>query len=90
MLNNRAFWYANILGLGLIYLAALVLLVQGQTSHWIVLLAGIILAAHVLELPLAFSALKSKNPDPLRVIALTVIVGLLWWVPAKRGLFAVR
>lgn len=90
MLNNRSFWYANIAGLGLIYLAAIVLVLQGQTSHWLVMLAAVIVIAHLLELPLAFNALKSLNPNPLRVVVMTVVVGLLWWVPAKRGLFAVR
>lgn len=90
MLNNRNFWIAQLLGLSLLYIVALVLAWQGQTSHWIVLLAVIILIAHVLEIPLAFRMLKPRNPEPLRVVVLTLIFGLLWWVPAKRGLFAVR
>lgn len=90
MLNNRNFWIAQLLGLSLLYVVAAVLAWQGQTSHWIVLLAAVILIAHVLEIPLAFRVLKPQNPEPLRVLVLTLIFGLLWWVPAKRGLFAVR
>ncbi|MGH8529776.1 MAG: hypothetical protein ACRETN_08040 [Nevskiales bacterium] len=90
MLNNRSFWIAQLFGLSLLYIVALGLAWQGQTSHWIVLLAVIILIAHVLEIPLAFRVLKPRNPEPVRVLVLTLIFGLLWWVPAKRGLFTVR
>jgi hypothetical protein len=90
VLNNRNFWIANILGLLVIYAGGLWFALQGQTSHWLVLLSVVILVAHVLEIPLAFSQLKALNPQPLRVVVLTFVVGLLWWVPAKRGLFAVR
>lgn len=90
MLNNKLFWYANILGLFAIYAGGAYFALQGNAGHWLVLLSAVILVAHLLEIPLAFSQLKALNPQPLRVIVLTFVVGLLWWVPAKRGLFAVR
>ena len=63
-------------------------LAQGD-GHRSILVAAIILGLHVLEVPLAFLMLKGRNAQPLRVIVCTLAVGLLWWVPAKRGLFAV-
>lgn len=90
MLNNRSFWVANIAVLLVVYAGGLWFLLQGQSGHWLVLLCAVILAAHLLEIPLAFGKLKPLNPQPLRVAVLTFIFGLLWWVPAKRGLFPVR
>lgn len=90
MLDNRNFWMAQMLGLVLLYAGGLVLVAQGQTGHLLVKLDLIILAFHLLEIPWAFKVLKDRNPQPLRVVAMTFIFGLLWWVPAQRGLFAVR
>ncbi len=90
MLDNRSFWIANILGLLAVYAGGLWCLAQGQTGHWLVLLSAVILVAHLLEIPLAFSRLRPLNPQPLRVMLMTLVFGLLWWVPARRGLFRVR
>ena len=90
MLDNRAFWIANMLGLGLIYVAGAYMALNGQPTHWLALLSALILATHVLEIPLAFQKLKALDPQPVRVVLFTFVLGLLWWVPARRGLFAVR
>jgi hypothetical protein len=90
MLDNRNFWLALCASLLAIYAAALVLLLQGQAGHVLVRLSAIILAAHLLEIPLAFNRLRERKPAPLRVVALTFVFGLAWWVPARRGVFAVR
>lgn len=88
MLDNRNFWIALGAVLVAIYLAALLFLLQGQTGHVLVRLSAIILVAHLLEIPLAFHRLREKKPDPLRLVALTFVFGLVWWVPARRGVFA--
>lgn len=90
MFDNRNFWIAQNVGLVLLYLAGLVLVMQGNTGHLLVKLDLVILAFHFLEIPWAFKVLKPLNPKPLRVIVMTFVFGLMWWVPAKRGLFAVR
>jgi hypothetical protein len=90
VLNNRSFWIANIAALLIVYAGGLWFVLQGQTGHWLVLLSIVILVAHLLEIPLAFRQLRALNPEPLRVAVMTLIFGLLWWVPARRGLFAVR
>ncbi|MGH8454013.1 MAG: hypothetical protein ACRES4_03030 [Nevskiales bacterium] len=89
-MNNRNFWIANILGLLGVYAGGLFFALKGQTGHWLVLLSIVILVAHLLEIPLAFMQLKARNPQSLRVVVLTFIFGLLWWVPARRGIFPVR
>jgi hypothetical protein len=86
MLDNRNFWLAGMIALGLLYLAAAVLVVQGQAAHVVVRLAWIILAVHVLELPIAFHQLKGRNAQLLRVVVATLLFGALWWMPARRGL----
>ena len=89
-MNSKPFWLLqNLVLLGL-YAAAAVLLGLGQSGHFVVLLAGVILVAHVLELPLAFRVLKHRNPAPLRVLLGTFLFGFTWWLPAKRGIYPVR
>lgn len=90
MINSKGFWLAQMVGLLALYGTALILALQGHTDSRVVALAAIILAVHVLEIPVAFIALKGRNAQPLRVIVATQLFGLLWWLPAKRGLFAVR
>lgn len=89
-MNGKPFWLLqNLVLLGL-YATAAVLLGLGQSGHFVVLLAGVILVAHVLELPLAFRVLKPRNPAPLRVFLGTFLFGFTWWLPAKRGIYPVR
>ncbi|HUS23828.1 MAG TPA: hypothetical protein VM369_02690 [Candidatus Binatia bacterium] len=89
MTNNRGFWVVSMLALLALYAAALVLVAQGHYSHRLVLLAAIILAAHALEIPLAFHMLKARRPRALRVVFSTLLFGLVWWVPARRGIVPV-
>ena len=88
MLDNKNFWLALGVGLLAIYGAGLLFLIQGQPGHVLVRLSAIILVAHVLEIPLAFARLREKKPSALRLVALTFVFGLVWWVPARRGVFA--
>jgi len=90
MTNSKGFWIANMVGLIAFYGWAVLHVVQGDTGHRSVLVAAIILGLHVLEIPLAFAQLKTRKPEPLRVVLATLVFGLIWWVPAKRGLFSVR
>lgn len=87
MINSRAFWIAHMVGLSAFYAWAALHLAQGDSGHRSVLVAAIILGLHVLEIPLAFFMLKGRNASPLRVIVGTQLFGLIWWVPARRGLF---
>ena len=90
MTNTKAFWIANMVGLTGFYAWAALHLAQGDSGHRSVMVAAIILGLHVLEVPVVFSLLKSRKPNPLRVLFGTLLFGLLWWMPAKRGLFAVN
>lgn len=90
MTNTKGFWIVQMLALLAFYGYAAFQLSQGHGDSRQVLVAGLILGAHTLEIPLAFAMLKGKNAQPLRVIIATQLFGLLWWVPARRGLFALR
>ena len=90
MFNTRGFWLSQMLVLILFYGAAIVLSLNGLTSHFAVKVAMVLLAAHVLEIPLAFYVLRGRNPRALRVMIATLLFGLIWWIPAKRGLLAVN
>lgn len=90
MLDNKMLWLAQNLALMAFWLAALALLALGQSGHWLVLLAAVILAAHVLEVPLAFMLLRGRNAAPLRLVLMTLLFGYTWWLPARRGIYALR
>lgn len=90
MLNNRNFWFAQMIVLLALYAAAIVLALQGHgIEHIVVRIAVIVLAAHVLEVPIAFYMLKARNPQSLRLVVATLLFGLVWWLPARKGLMAV-
>ncbi|MGH8461389.1 MAG: hypothetical protein ACRESS_07265 [Stenotrophobium sp.] len=90
MPTQRNVWLTLIAGLSLFYLYSAWLAYGGQTQHWAIRVSLVLLAAHFLELPLALRALKARHPAMPRLLVLTVLYGLLWWVPARRGLFQVR
>jgi hypothetical protein len=48
-------------------------------------IALILLALHVLELPIALSKAKLYQGPPVDNIALTLLFGLLHWLPLTRG-----
>ena len=89
MMDSKGFWiFNNVVILGFYGFAA-GLLMAGNTQHWIVLVAGIILAAHVLEIPLAMKVLKDKNASFGRLAVGTLLFGYTWWIPAKKGIYQV-
>ena len=68
------------------------LALQGESGHRLVRFATVMLITHTLELPLVFRQLKSRGAAtaPVRVVVMTILFGLTWWVPARRGVFALR
>ena len=90
MTQDKRFWLAIQAGLAVFYAWAVFNAATQGFMHRSVLIALVILAAHVLEIPVAFKKLKALNPDPVRVSICTILFGLVWWIPASRGLIAVR
>ena len=90
MTDRKGFWIGTILVIAAVYAFALVLALQGRLPAWGVRFAIVLFAAHALEIPVAFRKLRGKDPQPLRVVLATLLFGLAWWMPAQRGLFAVR
>ena len=89
-MNSKPFWIAQNLALLVLYGVASALCGSGQSDHIVVLIAAVVLVAHVLEIPVAFKILKDRNPAPLRVVLGTFLFGFTWWLPAKRGIYPVR
>ncbi|WP_428310142.1 hypothetical protein [Hydrocarboniphaga sp.] len=85
-LDKPMFWATLIFGLSLFYVIAAVIALRGDTHHWSVSLSLILLGLHVLEMPMAWFKLRALKPSPIRFLVLTLLYGLLWWVPASRGL----
>jgi uncharacterized membrane protein HdeD (DUF308 family) len=91
MTNQRGFWLAMNVGLAIYYTYAAFLFATGTPwTNILVLAAILILGAHVLEIPVSMKVLRDKNPAMGRLLPLTILFGLTWWVPAKKGIFAVR
>ncbi len=90
MSNKKGFWLAQMIAVLVVYCVALMHIFQGHPEHRLVLICAVVMVAHLLEIPLAFAMLKGRNAQPLRVIVLTQLFGLIWWVPAKRGIFSVN
>ena len=88
MLDDRRFWYGLMAALLAIYAAGAVVALAGHPTHALVRLSLILLAAHVLELPLAFRALRGRPLQRARVVLATLVFGGVWWIPARRGVFA--
>lgn len=91
MQQNKFFWQFQMVALLAFYGFAAYWLSQGHgLDHKVVKIAAIVFATHLLEIPVAFLVLKDRQPNPLHVIAGTLVFGALWWLPAKRGIFAVH
>lgn len=90
MLGKKAFWIGMILVICGLYAAVLVLVLQGELPERLARLVAVVLAVHVIEIPLAFRRLRGRQAQPLRVAFATLLFGAAWWLPAQRGLFAVR
>jgi len=90
MLNKPLFWISQMALLSAVYLFAAFKLLQGDSSHIMVTIAAVLLIAHALEIPLAYRVLKDRQPSAARLLPLTLLFGLIWWVPARRGIFKVK
>lgn len=90
MTNNKSFWGVQMVALLLVYAYALFVGLSGQHDHIMVLIAVILLAAHALEIPLSLYMLRGRSASLPRLLVLTLLFGLIWWVPARRGIFRVN
>ena len=90
MTELKQFWQVQNAFLVAWYMIAAALVSEGRIDHWAVIIAALILLAHVLEIPLAMKVLKEKNPALGRLVIGTTLFGFTWWLPAKKGIYAVR
>jgi hypothetical protein len=88
MLRNPRFWILQNLLTVAFWLTALGFIATGQTQRRLPLIAAIVLAAHVLELPLAFRLLRGRGLPPLKIVGMTLVFGYTWWMPVHRRVYA--
>jgi len=87
MIDNKRFWLANNAATVLLHVAGIGLYVTEGFTNPLVTLWGIIVIIHILEIPLAFLAVKDR-PIPWGLTVFnTLIFGFTWWIPARRGLY---
>lgn len=89
MFDNLLFWRANQALICALYVAGAILAATGQAGHIVARTAAIVPLIHLLEIPLAMRVLKEQKPAMARLLVGTLLFGLFWWVPARRGLVQV-
>ena len=57
-----------------VYGVALMHVFQGHPEHRLVLICALVMATHLLEIPVAFYMLKGRNAQPLRVASVSARV----------------
>ncbi|MDX1668292.1 MAG: hypothetical protein R3194_02640 [Limnobacter sp.] len=85
MKNDRV-WYALQMGLVVFWLIVPLVGLLGYTVPMLTLIALLILAAHVLEIPLAINMLKDQDIPKGKIILNTLVFGFTWWLPVSKGL----
>jgi hypothetical protein len=90
MFKTKAFWLPVTSLVAVFWLAVLAQFFVEQPRERLQLIGAVILVAHLLELPLAFRALSGRGASPLRVALLTTVFGFTWWLPARRGIYAIK
>lgn len=87
MLDNRFFW-----GLSRAMVAVVwgILLIFGfifpsQVSETVKILAFLLLAIHVMEVPISLKIGVERGTSKEVTITKTLIYGCTWWMPLKRG-----
>ena len=88
MIKNKAVWLGLNAFIVAFWLAAIVMLLSGHPTERLVLIAAVVLVAHVLEMPLAFLMLRGRNVAAGRIILMNLIFGFTWWLPVRRGIYA--
>jgi uncharacterized protein YhhL (DUF1145 family) len=84
-MGEQRIWYGLQAGLVVFWLSVPLVGLLGFNVPALTLLAGIILLAHVLEIPLAINRLRSKNLPTGKVVLKTLVFGFTWWLPLSKG-----
>ena len=82
---EQRIWYVLQAGVVVFWLMVALVGLLGFYVPFLTILAGIILLAHVLEIPLAFNRLRPKNLPAGKVVLKTLIFGFTWWLPLSKG-----
>jgi len=86
MMDHPRFWYGLQAFLLLLYISALILVLQGSGLHFLVVLAGLLLFVHLCELPYAIRLLKQRDASLPLIVLATLLFGWAWWHPVNRGI----
>lgn len=84
-MGEQRIWYALQAGLVAFWLSVPLVGLLGFHVPVLTLLAGIILLAHVLEIPLAMNRLREQKLPAGKVILKTLVFGFTWWLPLSKG-----
>ena len=76
MRHRKEFWLTLMALCVLFYGRALWHVIEGETGALSVIIAAIIIGLHILEVPMALRLLRNRNPNPIKVSALTAFIVL--------------
>lgn len=87
MLDDKRFWLANNAGALVLHALGIGFYILHGFDHLLVQLWALVVVIHILEIPVAFLAVREKTiPWGLTVIN-TLLFGFTWWVPTQRGIY---
>lgn len=87
MLDNRNFWLVNNALVLVLHALGVYLYVTQGFTHPLAQLWGLIVIIHILEIPLAFLAVRERRIAWSLTMINTLLFGFTWWVPARRGIY---
>lgn len=91
MLDSKLFWYGNKVGAVLGWVLVIYGLIFSFDSGMMRLLWLIVLIGwgfgHPLELTQSLPIARKKNIPLKTAVIKTLVFGLTWWIPLKRGVF---
>lgn len=85
---NKQFWLMSNAVTIVLHVAGVAFYFAQGFDSWIAQLWAIIVAIHVLEIPMALMAVQDRGLSPGATAIKTLIFGFTWWVPARRGVYA--
>lgn len=85
--DNRRFWLGCNLVLLILHVLGVFFYVRDGFEQPLAQLWAIVVAIHILELPLAYLLLRARHMAWGTTLILTLLFGFTWWVPTRRRVY---
>lgn len=85
--DSRGFWRLCNALLIVLHIVGVYAWLRYGTAAPAAVLWLVVVAIHVLELPMAFVFLRERTISPVTTVIATLLFGFTWWVPTRRGVY---